>query len=253
MDNEYKERAQKAFRVLRIMLIAFIKAFAPIIALIIVFGGFYLIFASRASKYILYAINWLTENPKRAVLFIVSLIAVITLVYIFVPPLLKKKNLIPKKAPAKQNNEIVKTASKRSVDNYKERSLLTETENKFYRYLINELKDYDVTIHPKVRLEDLVSVRAETKKEYMQARGYVKSRHIDFILCDSEMALICGIEVDDASHQDPHAKEIDEFKDNIFRKLGKELYRIVKMDKLEEGAHIIVENLAQRNLIQKKN
>ena len=207
---------------------------------------------------------------RRPVLIVLALIAAV-LLYIFLPPVIHKlkeniKNRIPardyrmdNKSENKEESqeemqvEEEKTVKNRTAEKYEERSLLTATEKKFYQYLMKNLEGYDVVVNPKVRLEDILKVvNTNNRSELYKMRGYVKSRHIDFILCDSEMNLICGIEVDDDSHSSEQAKEIDEFKNDIFRKIHKELYRIVKMDKLEEGAKIIVNNLVLRKMIKKK-
>jgi len=53
----------------------------------------------------------------------------------------------------------------------------------------------------------------------------IAKKHIDFVLADGQGAFVCGIEVDDASHDNPYAKGVDAFKDRVFLSAGLPLYR----------------------------
>ncbi len=111
---------------------------------------------------------------------------------------------------------------------YEKRMLLTKTEYAFYKILKAECDKRDYLICPKVRMEDFLYVTCENEKA--KYRGYVKSRHIDFIICDSELYMLCGIELDDASHNSKEAQKIDRFKDDVFETIGVPLYRIKVSD-----------------------
>ena len=58
-------------------------------------------------------------------------------------------------------------------------------------------------------------------------RSRIKSRHIDFVLCDQKslQVLLC-IELDDSSHQRRKQKEIDDFKDQAMNDAGLTLTRV---------------------------
>ena len=111
---------------------------------------------------------------------------------------------------------------------YEKRMLLTKTEYAFYKILKAECDKRGYLICPKVRMEDFLYVTNE--KEKAKYRGYVKSRHIDFIICDSELYMLCGIELDDPSHDSKKAQKIDRFKDDVFETIGVPLYRIKVVD-----------------------
>ena len=65
---------------------------------------------------------------------------------------------------------------------YKQKYLLTKNEYKFYKTLKTICDQKQIIICPKVRLEDFIEVKEnENKQKY---RGYIKSRHVDFLLCD---------------------------------------------------------------------
>ena len=107
---------------------------------------------------------------------------------------------------------------------YRRKHLLTKTEYRFYKELRGVCDKKNIIICPKVRLEDFIDVTcAEERAKY---RGYIKSRHVDFILCDNDLNILAAIELDDYSHNSEGAIRIDEFKDNLFKQIGIPLNRI---------------------------
>ena len=110
---------------------------------------------------------------------------------------------------------------------YTKKYLLTKTEYNFYKILRSICDNYKIQICPKVRLEDLAEVTTKSSyKDTMKYRGYIKSRHIDFILCDNNLNVSAAIELDDYSHNSNNAHIIDNFKNNFFRTINIPLYRI---------------------------
>lgn len=107
---------------------------------------------------------------------------------------------------------------------YTKRFLLTKTEYAFYNILRNATEKNCLIICPKVRLEDFILVTDNDNRA--KYRGYIKSRHVDFLICDNALNILCGIELDDKSHNTKKAQKIDEFKDNLFEAIGIPLYRV---------------------------
>jgi hypothetical protein len=107
---------------------------------------------------------------------------------------------------------------------YTSRYLLTKTEYAFYRLLKEKCDGYGFLICPKVRLEDFIAVT--NTKQMGKYRGYIKSRHVDFLICDSKLHILAGLELDDDSHNRREARRTDEFKNRLFAKIGIPLYRI---------------------------
>ena len=124
---------------------------------------------------------------------------------------------------------------------YVSRPLLTKTEYAFYKVLRKYTDKYDLLICPKVRMEDFIKVTA--KKNYARYRGYIKSRHIDFILCDNDLNMLCGIELDDSSHNTEQAQKIDKFKNNTFKAIGIPLYRVKTSSNYSEEISEIIKSL----------
>ena len=115
---------------------------------------------------------------------------------------------------------------------YAKKLLLTKTEYRFYKMLKEKCDQKGLWICPKVRMEDFLYV---TDKENVgKYRGYIKSRHIDFILCDQNLYMLAGLELDDPSHNMASAKAVDKFKNNVFKTIKVPLYRITTEPALYE-------------------
>lgn len=107
---------------------------------------------------------------------------------------------------------------------YRQKPLLTQTEYAFWINLKQQCDRYGLIICPKVRMEDFINVTVQQNK--LRYRGYIKSRHIDFMICDGRLNLMAGLELDDRSHQRPDVAQTDRFKDEVFRTIGLPLYRV---------------------------
>jgi len=77
-------------------------------------------------------------------------------------------------------------------------------------------------IMAKVRLEDILSVNRDIKDARLrwQYRGRIKSRHVDFAICDGRGRIVWAIELDGRSHLGQEAIMVDEFKNMIFKHAG---------------------------------
>ena len=124
---------------------------------------------------------------------------------------------------------------------YERRNLLTRTERQFYTLLARGCREHNLLICPKVRLEDLVYVT--DKNNRAKYRGYVKSRHVDFVLTNEALQPIAAIELDDPSHDSHLAMQIDEFKDHLFETIELPLFRVSTKEDYEEALAEIFEAL----------
>ena len=151
-----------------------------------------------------------------------------------------------KKMPG-QNSEPSEASELKEYP-YKRKYLLTKNEYAFYKILKNKCDQNNILICPKVRLEDIVEVT--TKENIIKYRGYIRSRHIDFLLCDEKLNVLCAVELDDNSHNTTKAKKTDTMKDNICKAAKLPLYRIkniygtydAEIDKLIEAIKTPVES-----------
>lgn len=115
---------------------------------------------------------------------------------------------------------------KNNADYFEKKNLLTKAEYYFWKKLKLKCDEHEVLICPKVRMEDLVNVKCEDQKTKQRYRGYIKSRHIDYILCDKDLNIIAGIELDDNSHTNKNVKKVDDLKNDVFAAIGVPLIRV---------------------------
>ncbi len=103
-------------------------------------------------------------------------------------------------------------------------SLLTATENTFYKALKN-ITQNRIEIHCKVRLGDVFFT-----PNYYQNVGHanrINQKHIDFLICEpNTMKPILGIELDDSTHKRANRQERDKFIDDVFKATDLPLLRV---------------------------
>ncbi len=104
---------------------------------------------------------------------------------------------------------------------YKKKSyLLTTTEKKFYEVLSQLSQKHNVLLFAKVRLEDLLLTYGNGHERF-GSRNRIKSRHVDFLLCNKEtISPLIAIELDDSSHEREDRIERDNFVDKALQSAG---------------------------------
>lgn len=133
---------------------------------------------------------------------------------------------------------------------YQRANILTPTEYDFWEKLYLRCSMENIIVCPKVRMEDIINVD-KNHKDREVLRNKIKSRHIDFILCDSHLKVLAGLELDDRSHQSLKAQKADTFKNEVFDSLDIPLYRI-KVEPNNYSAEIsrVISGLKNMNGIQ---
>ena len=111
--------------------------------------------------------------------------------------------------------------SGRSVDfslYRKKDRVMNESEQALFINLQKTLGDRYIVLS-KVRIEDFVEATHEVGG--YGARGRIKSRHIDFLVCDrAATQLFLAVELDGKSHQGENRQKRDRFVDEIYRTIG---------------------------------
>jgi hypothetical protein len=90
-------------------------------------------------------------------------------------------------------------------------------ERSFYEVLRRLAPDH--TVFAKVRLADLVHVSKGTTSWQSHFNRIIR-KHVDFVLCDRDLAPVVAIELDDASHDEEERKDRDEFVDQVLASAG---------------------------------
>lgn len=118
-------------------------------------------------------------------------------------------------------------------------TILTERERSFYRILKPVADKLELQICPKVRLADIVSIKKGTK-DWQKWFNKIRSKHIDFLLCDYDMNIVLLVELDDSSHESERAKKNDALKNAIFGS------RIVRIRSLKENVEEVLVDALRR-------
>lgn len=112
-------------------------------------------------------------------------------------------------------------------------NFFSRSEIMFFKLLEKE-NNGKYTILSKVRLEDIVSVdKSIDWKDRKGKRGYIKSKHLDFVLLDNNK-IISAIELDGNSHGSEKQKHLDEVKNEILEVVGIKFFRVRVGSNFEE-------------------
>lgn len=96
----------------------------------------------------------------------------------------------------------------------------TVAERNFYQVLSQIAERHNELLFAKVRLEDLLWLPKYAENRF-GLRNRIKSRHIDFVLCDKQnIRPLLAIELDDSSHQTGERIERDSNIDRILHDAG---------------------------------
>ena len=106
---------------------------------------------------------------------------------------------------------------------YQPRPFFSQNEKDAYRKLKNIADKRGYIVFSKVRLLDLLEP-VRNHPNYRSLFNKIQAKHVDFVLCNYELAPFIIIELDDSSHDVPSRKERDRFVDKALTQCG---YRII--------------------------
>ena len=112
---------------------------------------------------------------------------------------------------------------------YKPKYLLTKNEWHEYKKLKEYATGKELQICPKVRLLDIVEPKQGSG--YMSLMGKIKSKHVDFLITDTNLHIKAIIELDDSSHDRSDRKERDAFIDQVLTGVG---YKVIHTRSITE-------------------
>lgn len=126
--------------------------------------------------------------------------------------------------------------------------LLTDKELKFYKSIKPITDKNDLVIMCKVRIADIVSV-PEGTKDYIKWFNYIKAKHIDFVVCNSDISPIYAIEIDDKTHDRADRVKRDDLVNRIFedKKVKLLRYRTWTKEQLEADFSVKTDENKQNN------
>ena len=124
---------------------------------------------------------------------------------------------------------------------FRRKYLLTPSEKRFYNVLRKVVAPHAVLA--KVRLADLV----EADERHLLRKSnfeHIKSRHIDFVICDAALSPLIAVELDDSSHQRPDRVARDREVNRILEIASLPILR-VPVRRTYDGADIAKQLLAK--------
>lgn len=102
---------------------------------------------------------------------------------------------------------------------------LSDAELSFYK-ILEQVVGNKVTICPKVSLKDIFFVTERDRSKNSTYMNKINRKHVDFLLCNTvTMKPLCGIELDDTSHNRQDRIERDIFVNDLFKSAGLQLVR----------------------------
>lgn len=125
----------------------------------------------------------------------------------------------------RQNQEQIEAidVSGKDVDysKYSKKFLLTKNEYYFFKKLKPIADEMNMTILAKIRLADIVEPqKGMSKNEWYRYFAKIKSKHIDFALCDqNSLTIKLAVELNDSTHNREDRKQRDMFVENVFKSI----------------------------------
>lgn len=121
-----------------------------------------------------------------------------------------------------------KKISKPSYYPYQKAEVLFSHAERSFFGVLNQAVGGDVRILGKVRVADvIVPKKGLSRSDWQKAFNKISGKHFDFLLCkDSDLSIICAIELNDSSHQSTKRQIRDEFLTGICDAAGIPLIQV---------------------------
>lgn len=174
-------------------------------------------------------------------IFIVMFVAIIAFV------MMSRKNRNRGNLRARTTDSTQMTIKKNEPPPYyRKKTLLNEKEQVLFHRLIEAMPGYYVMAQ--VRLADIVGVKAK-KPEFWTWFNPLKSKSVDFVICDKTLAILACIELDGKTHDNAERQKADQEKDLALNTAGIPILRIEanKITSTEEIKALLEKILLHKN------
>lgn len=114
---------------------------------------------------------------------------------------------------------------------YQPKYLLTKNEWLSHKKLKQIADEKGLIICPKVRLLDIVEPR-KGEKDYKTLFYKIQAKHLDFVICNSNMKVLAVLELDDSSHDKKDRQQRDTFVDEVLKSCG---YQVIRTRYITDG------------------
>lgn len=164
-------------------------------------------------------------NIMTILIWIIAIAAMIMLIVFGLMVIYKMLFADKKKSEAEETEQPAPEPAEEKFPYILNTPIMSVKEKSFYKAVKPIADELGLVVFAKIRLADLLTVPKDTANHHKWF-NYVKSKHVDFVLVDTELNIKAVIEVDDSTHNRPDRKERDEFVDKAFRQLGLEVLHI---------------------------
>ena len=107
--------------------------------------------------------------------------------------------------------------AKQSFPFAKRKYFFSAAERSFYEVLRRLVPEY--VVFAKVGLSELVYV-TNKGSEWRSHQNRVDRKHLDFVICNADLAPVVAIELDDSSHHEQRRRDRDAFVDQVLAAAG---------------------------------
>lgn len=138
-----------------------------------------------------------------------------------------KEDLNNKQIPNKQAESVkpeIKSTNNNYSKSYKREYLLTVNEKNQYWQLRRWADSKNLIVFTKVRLVDLISPR-HNSNDNKSLFWKIQAKHVDFVICDEKINVVCIVELQDNSHNRTDRIERDKFVREVLESCG---YRVIQ-------------------------
>lgn len=156
----------------------------------------------------------------------------------------KKSKASPAIKPEDVEDVTDTTDSRAGVFPFYKKVVMHKGELKVFQY-IRECVPENCMVLAKVRLWDIVDV-PQKQEERMHYVGKIRSRHVDFLICDEVASPLLAVELDGKLHQSQERQEKDEYLNRALAAAGIDVLRVpgTLLDNREEIQRLVSERLA---------
>ena len=165
--------------------------------------------------------------------------AAIIAFFVFIAILTAIGTLIVKAIDASHRNRSVALDSNRQpaatdpLPFQRRKYFFSAAERSFYEVMRRMIPTY--TVFAKVRLADVVYAQ-KSGREWRAHQNRIDRKHLDFVICDPDLAPVVAVELDDSSHQRPDRIERDSAVDQILSAAGLPIVRVPAQRGYQLGA-----------------
>ena len=162
---------------------------------------------------------WNTVSGALPILFFFLLLGVLAVILLVsLPPIFRRRR------EKRQEEEEAYDLGLRTLPYEVNRDFLTPAERRFFLALQTYI-DGRLALFAKVNLRDVFKVSRSAGQETLSYFNRINRKHVDFLLCDRKTFLpLCGVELDDSTHQQAERRERDKLVDRVYDNAGLALW-----------------------------